>query len=137
MRVEGWGPGGMGQRAEKAGEHLRRALTDRLSKYEMVAEVRGLGLLNGIEFRPPRSHALRIPFLAFAHVHPAMFGQMLVMRLFRDHDILSQICGNNFLVLKAAPGGIVTEDQGRRILNSRNCPGMAGGLAGFSVNASM
>jgi ornithine--oxo-acid transaminase len=28
---------------------------------------------------------------------------MLVMRLFRDHGILTQICGNNFLVLKAAP----------------------------------
>jgi ornithine--oxo-acid transaminase len=28
---------------------------------------------------------------------------MLVMRLFRDHGILTQICGNHFLVLKAAP----------------------------------
>jgi ornithine--oxo-acid transaminase len=101
----------LGQRAERAGERLRRALTDRLSKYEMVADVRGLGLLNGIEFRPPRSHALRIPFLAFAHVHPAMFGQMLVMRLFRDHDILSQICGNNFMVLKCAPPLVVNDRQ--------------------------
>jgi ornithine--oxo-acid transaminase len=25
------------------------------------------------------------------------------MRLYRDHGILTQICGNNFLVLKAAP----------------------------------
>jgi ornithine--oxo-acid transaminase len=32
-----------------------------------------------------------------------MFGQMLVMRLYREHGILTQICGNNFLVLKAAP----------------------------------
>ena len=101
----------LGQRAEQAGERLRRALTERLSRYEMVAEVRGLGLLNGIEFRPPRSNALRIPFLAFAHVHPAMFGQMLVMRLFRDHDILSQICGNNFMVLKCAPPLVVNDRQ--------------------------
>lgn len=102
---------GLGQRATKAGTHLRHALTDRLSKYEMVAQVRGLGLLNGIEFRPPRSQALRIPFLAFAHVHPAMFGQMLVMRLFRDHDVLSQVCGNNFMVLKIAPPLVINDRQ--------------------------
>jgi ornithine--oxo-acid transaminase len=32
-----------------------------------------------------------------------MFGQMLVMRLFREHGIMTQICGNNFMVLKVAP----------------------------------
>ena len=32
-----------------------------------------------------------------------MFGQMLVMRLYRKHGILTQVCGNNVLVLKVAP----------------------------------
>ena len=36
---------------------------------------------------------------------------MVVMRLFRDWGILSQICGNNFMVLKVAPPLIVTEGQ--------------------------
>jgi len=40
-----------------------------------------------------------------------MFGQMLVMRLFRQHGVLTQICGNNFMVLKAAPPLVVTEAQ--------------------------
>jgi ornithine--oxo-acid transaminase len=40
-----------------------------------------------------------------------MFGQVLVMRLFRDHGILTQICGNQFLVLKVAPPLVVTEKQ--------------------------
>jgi ornithine--oxo-acid transaminase len=40
-----------------------------------------------------------------------MFGQIVVMRLFRDNNILTQICGNNFMVLKAAPPLIVTEQQ--------------------------
>ena len=59
----------------------------------------------------PRQLALRIPFEAFQRIHPAMFGQVLVMRLFRDHGILTQICGNHFLVLKAAPPLTVTESQ--------------------------
>jgi ornithine--oxo-acid transaminase len=40
-----------------------------------------------------------------------MFGQMLVMRLFKEHGILSQICGNNFMVLKIAPPLVVSDEQ--------------------------
>jgi len=40
-----------------------------------------------------------------------MFGQMLVMRLFREKKILTQICGNNLMVLKAAPPLMVSEAQ--------------------------
>jgi ornithine--oxo-acid transaminase len=40
-----------------------------------------------------------------------MFGQVLVMRLFRDHNILTQICGNNFMVLKVAPPLVATVGQ--------------------------
>jgi ornithine--oxo-acid transaminase len=102
---------GLGQRAAEAGEFLRGILTSRLSEYEMVGEVRGLGLLSGIEFKAPRSALLRIPFMASEHIHPAMFGQMLVMRLFKEHGILSQICGNNFMVLKIAPPLVVSDEQ--------------------------
>ena len=40
-----------------------------------------------------------------------MFGQVVVMRLFRDHQILSQICGNNFMVLKVAPPLVIEDAQ--------------------------
>jgi ornithine--oxo-acid transaminase len=40
-----------------------------------------------------------------------MFGQIMVMRMFREKRILTQICGNNFMVLKAAPPLIVTAEQ--------------------------
>lgn len=40
-----------------------------------------------------------------------MFGQMPVMRMFRDHGFLTQMCGNNFMVLKVAPPLVVTEKQ--------------------------
>jgi ornithine--oxo-acid transaminase len=92
----------LGERAVGAGQALRERLAARLAKHEMVGEIRGLGLLSAIEFRAPRRFRLRIPFQAFARIHPAMFGQVVVMRLFRDHGILSQICGNNFMVLKVA-----------------------------------
>jgi ornithine--oxo-acid transaminase len=101
----------LGERAAELGAEMRRKLTDALSGYEMVKEVRGAGLLTGIEFKAPERLALRWAFEAFAKVHPAMFGQIVVMRLFRDSDMLTQICGNDFMVLKAAPPLMVTQEQ--------------------------
>ena len=40
-----------------------------------------------------------------------MFGQILVMHLFHEKKILTQICGNNFMVLKVAPPLIATPEQ--------------------------
>jgi ornithine--oxo-acid transaminase len=101
---------GLGDRAIAMGEYLRDRLRDALSGYEMVKEVRGAGLLNGIEFTAPRKLTLRVPFEAFMKIHPAMFGQVLVMQLFRK-GFLTQVCGNNFMVLKAAPPLVVKEQE--------------------------
>jgi ornithine--oxo-acid transaminase len=100
----------LGDRALAAGDFLRAQLRAALSGYEMVKEVRGMGLLNGIEFRAPRKLALRVPFEAFGKIHAGMFGQVVVMRLFRQ-GFLTQMCGNNFLVLKVAPPLIVNERE--------------------------
>jgi len=54
---------------------------------------------------------LRIPFETFLKIHPGMFGQVIVMRLFRDKGFLTQICGNNFMVLKAAPPLAVEQED--------------------------
>jgi ornithine--oxo-acid transaminase len=104
--------------AEEAGAHsavlgtyMRRRLRETLSDFEMIEEIRGEGLFSGIVFRAPRTLSLRLAFETFAKIHPAMFGQVLVMRLFRDHGILAQICGNNFKVLKLVPPLIITKAQ--------------------------
>lgn len=65
----------------------------------------------GIEFQQPGRLKLRVPFEAFMKIHPGMFGQVAVMRLFRDKGILTQMCGNNFMVLKGAPPLVVTKEQ--------------------------
>ena len=101
----------LGGRATGLGEYLRKRLREALDGYEMLKDVRGIGMLNGIEFKAPKRLRLRLPYEAFMKIHPGMFGQVAVMRLFRDHGILTQMCGNNFLVLKAAPPLIVTEAQ--------------------------
>lgn len=102
---------GLPARATALGLYLRQRLQETLARYEMVKEVRGEGLFCGIEFQPPRQWTLRASYEAFKRIHPGMFGQMLVMNLFRDKGILTQMCGNNFQVLKVAPPLVVTDAQ--------------------------
>ena len=101
----------LGERARALGQFLLQRLQAALADNEMVREVRGLGLFCGVEFQAPRSLALRASFEAFMRIHPGMFGQVLVMQLFREKGILTQICGNNFLVLKVAPPLVVEDEQ--------------------------
>jgi ornithine--oxo-acid transaminase len=100
-----------GARSMELGEKFRGKLRQALTRFEIVKEVRGLGLLNGIEFKAPQKLGLRALYEAFHRIHPAMFGQVMVMRMFREKNILTQICGNNFMVLKAAPPLVVSEEQ--------------------------
>jgi ornithine--oxo-acid transaminase len=101
----------LGPRALQLGETFRAKLRRELAGFDMVREVRGMGLLSGIEFVPPKKLAFRALYEAFYRIHPAMFGQIVVMRMFREKGILTQICGNNFMVLKAAPPLMVTAEQ--------------------------
>jgi ornithine--oxo-acid transaminase len=122
---------GLGKRAIESGKYLRDQLTAGLREFEMVREIRGMGLLMGIEFKAPKQFRLRIPYEAFGAVHGGMFGQILVMRLFRDFGFLTQVCGNNFTVLKVAPPLVVEEVQMdafvaavRSVMELANSPGV-------------
>jgi ornithine--oxo-acid transaminase len=108
----------LGERAKGAGDRLRRELSSRLAKYDMISDIRGLGLLNAIEFKAPRRFKFRIPFETFAKIHPAIFGQILVMHMFRDHGILNQVCGNDFMVLKISPPLMINDSQLDRFVSA-------------------
>jgi ornithine--oxo-acid transaminase len=108
----------LGGRTIISGEKLRSALAERLAKYEMFGEVRGIGLLNAVQFKAPRSLKLRLGFETLSKIHPALFGQVLVMHLFRDHGILSQVCGNDFMVLKVSPPLTISDAQLERFVSA-------------------
>ena len=126
----------LGERALVMGEVLRERVREAIGGYEMVQEVRGMGMLSGIAFQAPEHMRLRAPFEAFRHIHPAMFGQIVVMRLYRDHRILTQVCGNNFMVLKVAPPLVVTEEQiDRFVLAARDVVDLMHSSASFWSDA--
>jgi ornithine--oxo-acid transaminase len=101
----------LGERSTMLGEKLRSDLRKRLAQFEMVKEVRGVGLFNAIEFQPPKSFGLRLLYAGFNKAHPGLFGQMIVKTLFEQEKILSQMAGNNFMVIKSLPPLVITEEQ--------------------------
>lgn len=106
----------LGERAVTLGRRMRAGL-DRLVKgSELLKEVRGLGLMNGIEFKPPRSLALRLLWTGFERLHPGLFGQMCVRSLFHDGHVLVQMCGNDHKVIKAIPPLVASEAEVDRFL---------------------
>ena len=106
----------LGERAARLGERLRGMLAQRLEGFEMVQAVRGLGMLNGVVFRRPETFWMRAFFDTFSKVHAGLFGQMMVSELFRKESVLTQMCGNNFMVLKVAPPLVASEEQLDRIV---------------------
>jgi len=80
-----------------------------VEKFDVVKEVRGLGLMWAIEFHEPE-HGGR-SFRLLERVHPGLFSQLVVVPLFRDHRILSQVAGHSMNVIKILPPLVVTESD--------------------------
>lgn len=89
--------------AERSGDAIRAALTGLVDQYEMLAGVRGRGLMIGIEFAKPRSLKLRTSWNMLQAARVGLFSQMVVVSLFERHNILTQVAGDHMEVIKLLP----------------------------------
>jgi ornithine--oxo-acid transaminase len=102
---------GIVERAHQTGLAFETALQPLLDRYEMFHEVRGKGLMIGLEFGPPQSKALRLRFNALEHLRPAIFSQMMVVPLFHRHRILTQVAADNVNIIKLLPPLICGQEE--------------------------
>jgi ornithine--oxo-acid transaminase len=98
-------------RAERLGERLRLALLRLRDRYEFVREVRGKGLMIGIEFGPPTSLKLKASWTLLETANKGLFCQLITIPLFRDHKILTQVAGHASHTVKLLPPLIITEED--------------------------
>ena len=89
--------------AREVGDELRERLTALIERYEMVADVRGRGLMIGIEFGRPSSWKLRGSWTALQAARKGLFAQTVVHSLFHEHRILTQVSGDHLEVIKLIP----------------------------------
>jgi ornithine--oxo-acid transaminase len=101
-------------RAERLGALLLELTTPLVERYEVVTDVRGLGLMWAIEFGPPSGTAARGIWNAVEHRQPGLFSQLITVPLFRDHHIFCQVAGHRMNVIKALPPLVIEEEEIRR-----------------------
>jgi ornithine--oxo-acid transaminase len=99
------------ERARRTGDAFTAALEPLVERYEMLHEVRGKGLMIGLEFGPPTSKALRRRFLTLERLRPAIFSQMMVVPLFHRHRILTQVAADNVNIIKLLPALICGQEE--------------------------
>ncbi|MFC8719968.1 aspartate aminotransferase family protein [Kitasatospora sp. NPDC057198] len=109
---------GVVENAAKVGELFRARLAALTERYELLAEVRGRGLMIGIEFGRPKSLKLRTGWTALQAARKGLFAQMVVVPLLQRHRILTQVSGDHLEVIKLIPPLIVTEREVDRFLDA-------------------
>ena len=99
------------ERAATMGQKLMAGLAALADRHDMIADVRGKGLMIGIEFRPPRSFGLRAAWTAAETAQKGLFAQFVVMALMRDHRILTQVGGPGVNIIKLLPPLIIGDEE--------------------------
>jgi ornithine--oxo-acid transaminase len=102
------------ERAERLGALLLELTTPLVERFEVVRDVRGLGLMWAIEFGPPAGATARRLWQRVEDRQPGLFAQLVTVPLFHEHHILCQVAGHHMNVIKALPALTVEEDELRR-----------------------
>ncbi|WP_030243602.1 MULTISPECIES: aspartate aminotransferase family protein [unclassified Streptomyces] len=100
------------------GELLRSRLSALTGTYEMLADVRGRGLMVGIEFGRPKSLKLRGRWAMLQAARKGLFAQMVVVPLLQKHRILTQVSGDHMEVIKLIPPLIIGEREVDRFVDA-------------------
>jgi ornithine--oxo-acid transaminase len=80
-----------------------------VERYDVVKDVRGLGLIWAIEFEEPSGGSRSWRMLE--RVQRGLFAQLVVVPLFSEHKILTQVAGHDSNVIKILPPLVLSEDD--------------------------
>jgi ornithine--oxo-acid transaminase len=95
------------ERSAQLGELLLERTRPLVETYEVVRDVRGLGLMWAMEFGEPESGSLA--WRVMDRMQAGLFAQLVVVPLFTKHHMLSQVAGHDLPVLKALPPLVLSE----------------------------
>jgi len=94
------------ERSARLGDRLLELTQPLVDEFDVVREVRGLGLMWAIEFEGDgRMYRL------LERAQRGLFAQLVVVPLFRDHRILTQVAGHNMAVVKVLPPLMLGDDD--------------------------
>jgi acetylornithine/succinyldiaminopimelate/putrescine aminotransferase/nucleoside-diphosphate-sugar epimerase len=108
---------GLVEQASRVGEVLLDGLRELQQRYEMVKEVRGRGLMLGIELCAPSSRIGRLSWRLAHRASAGLFPQLIVIPLHRDHGVITMAAGKND-VIKLLPPLTLAESEAMDFLDA-------------------
>src|SRR5436309_891698 len=102
----------------KIGALLMGKIDELRTKHSFLKEVRGKGLMIGIEFQEPREMKLKMAWKLLHKIDKALFAQMVVSQMLRKHRILTQVAGHNLDVIRILPPLIIGEKEVEMFVNA-------------------
>ena len=99
------------ENAARLGARLLSSFKAMALRYEMIKEVRGKGLMIGVEFGQPRSLKLQAAWHLLEAVNQGLFCQLITLPLFKDHKILVQVAGHASHTVKLLPALVISDDD--------------------------
>jgi ornithine--oxo-acid transaminase len=106
------------EKAAESGERLLQGLAAMIPHYEFLHDVRGKGLMIGIEFGAPRSVKLKAAWHALEASSEGLFCQLITMPLFKEHRILSQVAGHASHTIKLLPALVISDSDCDLVINA-------------------
>lgn len=104
--------------ATARGEELMSGLRAIADKQPTIADVRGRGLMIGIEFGKPPTMRGKAMWQTLNAARKGLFAQMVVVPLFAEHRILTQVAGDHMAVIKLIPPLTITSDDVQQFLTA-------------------
>src|SRR6202011_4021336 len=80
-------------------------------KHSFIKEVRGKGLMIGIEFHEPSEFKLKMAWKLLHKIDKVLFAQMVVTQMLSKHRILTQVAGHAMDVVKILPPLVIGERE--------------------------
>lgn len=99
------------ERADRMGRKILNDMRAFISRHDFVRDVRGKGLMIGIEFGSPRSLKLKAAWKLLEVANESLFCQMVLMPLLEKHHVLAQVAGHKGHVIKLLPPLIVDDSD--------------------------
>jgi ornithine--oxo-acid transaminase len=96
-------------RATTLGSLLLDRTREVAEEHDVVREVRGLGLMWAMEFGEPDAGSLA--WRVMERMQSGLFAQLVVVPLFTQHRVLSQVAGHDLPVLKGLPPLVLSEED--------------------------
>jgi ornithine--oxo-acid transaminase len=106
------------ENAARTGERIMHGLKALVPRYEMLREVRGKGLMIGVEFGAPDSFRLKASWSLLEAANKGLFCQLITIPLFKDHKILCQVAGHGLHTIKLIPALVMTDEDCDWAVNS-------------------